>query len=580
MNNQDIINEVRRRNDIVDVIGEKIPLEKRGKNYFGVCPFHDDTNPSMSVSREKQIYTCFSCHATGNVFTFLMNYEHKEFNQVLSELANRVGITVSSIKVRKTSTKYDEWYKIYDLANKYYQNNLLSKEGVNARDYLKNRSIDDDTIKEFEIGYSLKERDDLTKLLTVKGYNLDLLNKIGLSNEDHDIYNSRLMFPLHDLNGKVIGFSGRIINNSKQNKYLNTKETELFKKGKLLYHYHIAKEESRIKKSVIIMEGFMDIIRASTVDIKNTVATMGTALTRDHIKEIRRLSNNIILCFDGDEAGVKATIASGELFKASGVEVKVISLPGEDDPDTYILKNGRDAFLGLIDNAIYYSDFKIKNLSRNRNFSSSEEKANYIHEVLEEASLIDDKIRVEIILKDLAKKFEIGYNTLEKSFQELVSTKDIKKQVVISSETIKEAPKVKKDKYQKACYNIIYYMLNKQEIIDIVESEHLVFPTEALRALESEIVYFYHKYGFINEADFYTYLAPKVELVNLLNEILMMDLPLTVTKDELNDYFKVIREYNYKMIINKLEEKIKNETDPVMQIKYAEEIRKLRIGES
>ena len=580
MNNQDIINEVRRRNDIVDVIGEKIPLEKRGKNYFGVCPFHDDTNPSMSVSREKQIYTCFSCHATGNVFTFLMNYEHKEFNQVLSELANRVGITVSSIKVKKTSTKYDEWYKIYDLANKYYQNNLLSKEGVNARDYLKNRSIDDDTIKEFEIGYSLKERDDLTKLLTVKGYNLDLLNKIGLSNEDHDIYNSRLMFPLHDLNGKVIGFSGRIINNSKQNKYLNTKETELFKKGKLLYHYHIAKEESRIKKSVIIMEGFMDIIRASTVDIKNTVATMGTALTRDHIKEIRRLSNNIILCFDGDEAGVKATIASGELFKASGVEVKVISLPGEDDPDTYILKNGRDAFLGLIDNAIYYSDFKIKNLSRNRNFSSSEEKANYIHEVLEEASLIDDKIRVEIILKDLAKKFEIGYNTLEKSFQELVSTKDIKKQVVISSETIKKAPKVKKDKYQKACYNIIYYMLNKQEIIDIVESEHLVFPTEALRALESEIVYFYHKYGFINEADFYTYLAPKVELVNLLNEILMMDLPLTVTKDELNDYFKVIREYNYKMIINKLEEKIKNETDPVMQIKYAEEIRKLRIGES
>ena len=580
MNNQDIINEVRRRNDIVDVIGEKIPLEKRGKNYFGVCPFHDDTNPSMSVSREKQIYTCFSCHATGNVFTFLMNYEHKEFNQVLSELANRVGITVSSIKVKKTSNKYDEWYKIYDLANKYYQNNLLSKEGVNARDYLKNRSIDDDTIKEFEIGYSLKERDDLTKLLTVKGYNLDLLNKIGLSNEDHDIYNSRLMFPLHDLNGKVIGFSGRIINNSKQNKYLNTKETELFKKGKLLYHYHIAKEESRIKKSVIIMEGFMDIIRASTVDIKNTVATMGTALTRDHIKEIRRLSNNIILCFDGDEAGVKATIASGELFKASGVEVKVISLPGEDDPDTYILKNGRDAFLGLIDNAIYYSDFKIKNLSRNRNFSSSEEKANYIHEVLEEASLIDDKIRVEIILKDLAKKFEIGYNTLEKSFQELVSTKDIKKQVVISSETIKKAPKVKKDKYQKACYNIIYYMLNKQEIIDIVESEHLVFPTEALRALESEIVYFYHKYGFINEADFYTYLAPKVELVNLLNEILMMDLPLTVTKDELNDYFKVIREYNYKMIINKLEEKIKNETDPVMQIKYAEEIRKLRIGES
>ena len=577
MNNQDIINEVRRKNDIVDVIGEKIPLEKRGKNYFGVCPFHDDTNPSMSVSREKQIYTCFSCHATGNVFTFLMNYEHKEFNQVLSDLANRVGITLSGFKTKKISTKYDEWYKIYDLANKYYQNNLLSKEGEGAREYLKNRSIDDLTVKEFEIGYSLKERDDLTKLLTMKGHSIDLLNKIGLSNEDHDIYNSRLMFPLHDLNGKVIGFSGRIITSGKQNKYLNTKETELFKKGKLLYHYHIAKEEARVKKSVIIMEGFMDIIRASTVGIKNTVATMGTALTKDHIKEIKRLSNNIILCFDGDDPGVKATLASGELFKSEGIEVKVITLPGEDDPDTYILKNGKDAFQGLIDNAIYYSDFKIKNLSRNRNFASSEEKANYIHDVLEEASKINDTIRTEIILKDLAKKFEIGYNTLEKSFQELVNNKEIKKEVVTTPRKVQ--PK-KKDKYQKASLNIIYYMLNKQDIIDMVEAEHLVFPTEALRALESEIVYFYHKYGFINEADFYTYLTPKGELLNLLNEVLEMDLKTALTKEELYDYFKVIREFNFKKTINNLEEKIKNETDPVMQVKYAEEIRKLRIGES
>ena len=577
MNNQDIINEVRRRNDIVDVIGEKIPLEKRGKNYFGVCPFHDDTNPSMSVSREKQIYTCFSCHATGNVFTFLINYEHKEFNQVLSELANRVGITLNGFKTKKISTKYDEWYKIYDLANKYYQNNLLSKEGEGAREYLKNRSIDDDTIKEFEIGYSLKMRDDLTKLLTMKGHSVDLLNKIGLSNEDHDIYNSRLMFPLHDLNGKVIGFSGRIITSGKQNKYLNTKETELFKKGKLLYHYHIAKEEARVKKSVIIMEGFMDIIRASTVGIKNTVATMGTALTKDHIKEIKRLSNNIILCFDGDEAGVKATLANGELFKSEGIEVKVITLPGEDDPDTYILKNGKDAFQSLINNAIYYSDFKIKSLSRNRNFASSEEKANYIHEVLEEASKINDSIRIEIILKDLAKKFEIGYNTLEKSFKELVNNQEIKKEVITTPKTIQ--PK-NKDKYQKASLNIIYYMLNKQDIIDMVEDEHLVFPTEALRALESEIVYFYHKYGFINEADFYTYLTPKGELLNLLNEVLEMDLKTVVTKEELFDYFKVIREYNLKRTIANLEEKIKNETDPVRQVKYAEEIRKLRIGES
>ena len=578
MNNQDIVNEIRRKTDIVDIIGEKIPLEKRGKNYFGVCPFHDDTNPSMSVSREKQIYTCFSCHATGNVFTFLMNYEHKEFNQVLSDLAGRVGITLSGFKTKKISTKYDEWYKIYDLANKYYQNNLLTKEGESAREYLKKRSIDDETVKEFEIGYSLRNRDDLTKLLTAKGHSIDLLNKIGLSNEDHDIYNSRLMFPLHDLNGKVIGFSGRIITSGKQNKYLNTKETELFKKGKLLYHYHIAKEEARVKKSVIIMEGFMDIIRASTVGIKNTVATMGTALTKDHIKEIKRLSNNIILCFDGDDPGVKATLASGELFKSEGIEVKVITLPGEDDPDTYILKNGRDAFQGLIDNAIYYSDFKIKNLSRNRNFASSEEKANYIHEVLEEASKINDTIRTEIILKDLAKKFEIGYNTLEKSFQELKNAKTEKLVDEILS-PVKTASKEKKDKYQKASLSIIYYMLNNPLVIDKVERENLVFPTEALRALYCEIVYFYHKYGFINEADFYTYLTDKRELINLLNEVLVLDLKPDINDEELYDYVKVIREYNLTNAIKRLETKIKETTDQTLQIKYAEEIRKLRIGE-
>ena len=576
MNNQDIINEVRRKSDIVEIIGEKIPLEKRGKNYFGVCPFHDDTNPSMSVSSEKQIYTCFSCHATGNVFTFLMNYEHKEFNEVLHDLARRVGITVNSFAAPKIPTKYKDWYEIYDLAVKYYQNNLMSKDGEEARIYLKNRSIDANTIKEFSLGYALSGRDSLTRLLTKKGYSLDLLNKVGITSNDYDIYHLRLMFPLHDLSGKVIGFSGRIITNSKQNKYLNTKETKLFKKGSLLYHYHIAKEAVRVSKSVIIMEGFMDIIRASSINVKNTVATMGTALTVEHIKNIKRLSNNIILCFDGDEAGVKATLAAGEMFSKENIEVKVIALTNNDDPDTYILKNGEEAFRNLIDNAIYFSDFKIKNLSRNRNFTSSEDKANYIHEVLEETIKITDPIRIEIILKDLAKKFEIGYNTLEKSFYELQATKVTPTIVVADKKNTKED---KRNKYQKASYIIIYYMLNKQNIIDLVEKEHLVFPTEDLRALESEIVYFYHKYGFINVADFYTYLTPKISLVNLLAEILQLDLKTDLKEEDVKAYFKVIKEYNFKAQIKYLEEKISNSTDFNEQLKYAEEIRKLRIGE-
>lgn len=570
---EDIIQEVRKKNDIVDIIGEKIPLVARGKNYFGVCPFHEDTNPSMSVSREKQIYTCFSCHATGNVFTFLMNYEHKEFKEVLQELANRVGITLKGYHEKKETTKYDAWYQIYDIASKYYQNNLMTVKGKEARKYLEERNINDSLIKEFGIGYSLENRKDLTDLLLHKGYTLDLLNEVGLTTNDYDIYHQRLMFPLQDLNGKIIGFSGRIIKGN-QNKYLNTKETAIFKKGKLLYHYHIAKEAARTSKCVLIMEGFMDVIRASSIDIKYTIATMGTALTKEHIQDIKRLSKTIILCFDGDDAGQKATLAAGNLFATYQIEPKVIVLPAEEDPDTYILHNGKEAFQRLIDNAIYFSDYQIKAMKKGVNFSNTEEKANYIHKVLEETVKIKDPIRIEIILKDLAKDFEIGYNTLEKSFQELQTNQQ--QTITIP---VNRAPLEKKDKYQKSSYAIMYYMLTNEKTIHVIENQHLVLPNEKLRALESEIIYFYHHYGFITIADFYTYLAPKEQLLPLLFEIEQLDLKPQITKSELLEYCQVIKEYNKNQEMKRLEKKIKEEIDPLKQAQIAEEIRKLRIGD-
>ena len=223
--NHDLANEIRSKVDIVDIIGERIPLVAKGKNFFGVCPFHDDTNPSMSVSREKQIYTCFSCHATGNVFTFLMNYEHIDFKEALKYLGDKVGIDTGSVKVTKKSTKYDKLYDAYKLALKYYQNNLNSTAGKLAKKYLLNRKIDESIIKEFEIGLSLESKDDLTKLLTGKDYDLATLNKIGLTSDNHDVYNERIMFPLYDVTGKVVGFSGRIYKDNGSNKYVNTKET-------------------------------------------------------------------------------------------------------------------------------------------------------------------------------------------------------------------------------------------------------------------------------------------------------------------------------------------------------------------
>lgn len=573
--NNDLANIIRSKTDIVDIIGERIPLVARGKNFFGVCPFHDDSNPSMCVSREKQIYTCFSCHATGNVYTFLMNYEHIDFREALRYLGEKVGVNVSSVNVAKKTTKFDKLYEAYNFAVKYYQNNLSAAVGKEARSYLSKRGINEEAIKEFEIGLSLESRDDLTKLLESKKYELSTLNRIGLSSDDHDIYNDRIMFPLYDVFGQVVGFSGRIYKDVDQNKYLNTKETDIFKKGEMLYHYHIAREECRLKKSVIVMEGFMDVIRASIVGVKNTVALMGTALTNNQFNLIKRLSNNIILCLDGDDPGVKAMLSIGEHLLDQGVEVRVVVLPDNDDPDSFILKNGKERFLGLIENAINFSDFKMQGLRKNVNFKSDEEKADYINKVLQETAKINDEIRVEIVLKRLANEFDISYNTLEKRFRDLIAFKNTSKTVALEV----KSKEVKKTKYDKAVEQILYFMLNNDWVISQVEGEKIVFPSEESRILSSEIIYYYKLYGNINVADFYTYVQDKEDILILLNSILAGNYNEKTNKEELFQYFKVIREYRCSQEIKRLTNLMKKEVDPLEQAKIANKIRNLRMGE-
>lgn len=575
--NNDLINTIRSKVDIVDIIGERIPLTAKGKNYFGVCPFHDDTNPSMSVSREKQIYTCFSCHATGNVFTFLMNYEHMEFKEVLKYLGSRLGIDTGNIQTKTKTTKYDKFYSAYQLSLKYYQNNLNSNFGKQAKSYLLKRSIDEAIIKEFEIGLSLETKDDLTKLLTNKDYDLVTLNRIGLAIDNHDTYIDRIMFPLYDISGKVVGFSGRIYKeNDHQNKYLNTKETDIFKKGEMLYHYHIAKEECRIKKSVIVMEGFMDVIRASTIGIKNTVALMGTALTKEQLNLIKRLSSNIILCLDGDDPGQHATLSIGETLLSQGIETKVITLPNPEDPDTFILKNGKERFEGLVESALHFSDYKMQKLKERVDFRSDEETANYINQVIEETAKLEDSIRREVVLKGLAKEFDIGYNTLEMRMNSLLVNKENKKEVFIPP----TRTSTKKDKYKKAFEQIIYFMLNNEWIITQVEKERLIFPTEIMRTICNEIICYYKKYGTINIADFYTYIQDKESLLEFLNGILADSYLETTDKKELGEYFKVIHEYSEKEEIKRLTGLMKKEVDPLEQAKIVEKIRKLRLGDN
>lgn len=576
MDNSQIINEIRSKVDIVDVISDYIPLVQKGRNYFGVCPFHDDNHPSMSVSREKQIYKCFSCGASGNVFNFLMDYEHITFQEALLMMSEKTGISIGNMKVKKVTTKYDEMYKVYDITNKYFQNNIKTKYGKDALTYLKNRSISDEVIKEFEIGLSLESKNDLVTLLENKKVSINLMNQIGLASGENDTYIKRIIFPLWDPNGRVVAFSGRIYEKSNINKYLNTKETPIFKKGNIIYNYHKARDAARREKKILIMEGFMDVIRAYTIEVKNVVALMGTAMTHEQANLIKRLSNNIILCFDGDDAGRHATLSNGEELLKAGIEnIKVIELNNNDDPDTYILNNGKDKFIALMENAINFSDYKINALKKGINFNSLEEKAEYVNRVIMEVSKINDEIRREIILKNLEKECEISYNTLEKRLLELLDQNKTTKEAV---PIVEKHDKKKYNKYQKAMYTFIYYMLVSEEAINIYDNNNLVFPDKLLRILATEISYYYEKYGIITIADFFTYLQDKKELFDVLTTILSFEYPSEIKKEDIMALVKVIREYNIAQETKRLKGLMKEEVDPLEKAKIADQIMKLKVG--
>lgn len=577
MDNTNIINEIRSKVDIVDIISSYLPLTQKGKNFFGVCPFHDDTNPSMSVSREKQIYRCFSCGASGNVFNFIMDYEHVSFKEALSILANKTGIEIKGLKLDKKESKYDKLYEIYELAHKYYQNNMSSSYAKKAKEYLNNRHIDEDMIKEYKIGLSLDKNDNLTKLLLSKGYDLNTLNNIGLTNYDKDVYTNRIMFPLYDLNGRVVGFSGRRYDGIKENKYVNTKGTDIFQKGETLYNYHNAREFVRSKNQVIVMEGFMAVIRTLTTGIKNVVALMGTAMTKEQANLIKRLSTNVVLCFDGDEPGRKACLDNGNELEKLGCDVSIVELDGGLDPDDYILKYGGDDFKNLVKNAITLSDYRIKRLKKNINLNSDLEKTEYINNVLAETSKIEDEIHQEFILKKLAKEFNISYNTLEKrllSFKTENSKEEKKTEEELAIKP--NQTKAKKDKYYIATNALLYYMLVNKKCLEYYNSGKINFLNEDERYLASEISYYEQKYGIVTPADFYTYLQTKEELLKVLNRVLELELDKEVTEKTILDYINTLKEYRVKQEINRLEEELKEENDVMKQANIALKIAELR----
>jgi len=570
MVNEDVISEIRRSVDIVDVVGDYIPIEQKGKNYFCVCPFHDDHNPSLSISPEKQIYTCFVCGAHGNVFNFIMEYESITFYEALKRLATRVGIhlDIPNFKEKNENNITKDLYGIYDIASKFYQNNLLTKEGIEALEYLKNRGFTDNIIKTFDVG--LSTRTPLSKLLKSKGYKDDIITSSGICSISngtlYDIYVNRIMFPLYDLEGKVVGFSGRIYKTKDDSKYVNSRESEIFKKSELLYNYHRAKEFCRKKKSVIIVEGFMDVIALYMVGIYNVVASMGTAITKEHAKLLKKLSTNVIMCFDGDNAGNKATLSCAKELNEIGVYPKVIRLPDNLDPDEFIKKYGVEKFNDYIDNPKSLLDYKIDEYKKETNFKDSEEVSRYIKNVVLELNNIDDKIIKEFTIKKLSDDTNISVATINGM---LKGKTKIKK---------KEEKKITLlNKYEKAERNLLFYMIRHSEVIRIYKKNKCYFPTRDFRYLANEIIHYFDKHDGLIVADFISYLSDKKELLDAFNIVDVLNISENYTYEEIMDYITILNKYSIEEQIKKLTDKFKCETDEIKKIEIFKEISELKV---
>lgn len=562
--NKDIINEIRAKSDIVDVISSYIPLTKKGRNYFGVCPFHDDTNPSLSVSPERQIYKCFSCGASGNVFSFVMDYEKISFPESVKLLGKKCGVD-TGFKINSRDNIYTKYYDMYDFAASFYQNNLVSSAGKEALEYLKKRKISEEAIKHFKIGLSLSG-DSLTKILTAKGYTSIELEEYGLSTGSYDKYQNRIMFPLTASTGMINGFSGRIYKTSDTSKYVNTQETKIFKKGETLYNYQAAKKEARLKGYVIVCEGFMDVIRFYIKGYKNAVALMGTALTKEQYLLIKALSPNIYLCLDGDSAGQKASLNIGEEYFEEE-NLKIITLPNDDDPDTYLMKEESN-FDILMQEALSFYDFKLDYYLHKIDINNENEVHRFVNFMLKDIKEIKDPIKREIALKKLAKSVNLEYNTLDKQIGS-VEVPLKKKEVKINV--------LDENKYQKAEKYLLKLMMQEEKALNAYIDSGINL-SQDYNYLASKVINFYKQNDFIKEADFYTSILDDEKALAIYKKLDDHE-SLKYTEKLVNDLIKAIKEKEESLSIKEIQKRIKEEKDPLIKAKLVEDIIRLRIGE-
>ena len=413
---EEILEKIKSQNDIVDVISERVRLRKSGRNFTGLCPFHNEKTPSFSVSQEKQIYKCFGCGEAGNVISFVMKEKNLPFIEAVKYLANRANIPLemNNGEKSKSAKKKELLYRVNVEAAKFFFSNLMNNQ--NAKEYFLNRGIKEETIKKFGLGFANDSWNSLMFYLRKKGINDTLLEEAGLisvnkeKGSKYDRFRNRVIFPVFDYQGRVIGFGGRVLDDSKP-KYLNSPETLVFQKGTNLYGLNFALKHNMSERYFVIVEGYMDLISLHQYGITNVVASLGTALTINQARLLKRYADKVIISYDADMAGQMATLRGLEILRTAGFDVRVLNIPQGKDPDEYVRSNGKEAFLKLINSAEPLIDYRMKKAEEGIDFKNSQSLILYAKRIMEIISDLDP-VEKDVYIKKASENTGIKEQTL------------------------------------------------------------------------------------------------------------------------------------------------------------------------
>lgn len=421
---EEIINEVRQNSDIVDIISQYVHLKRSGRNFFGLCPFHNEKSPSFSVSPDKQIFHCFGCGVGGNVYTFLSKIEGINFIEAVQILAERANIQLPTLQnngdqiLEELKSKI---YKVNEFATEFYHKNLYQTQAKIAQEYVKKRQLNNETLNSYKIGFSGKF-DELFQELKRQGFQEKEILESGLVNRNEkgqfiDRYRNRLMFPIMDVRSRVIAFGGRVLDDSKP-KYINSPENMVYSKGRHLFGLNVAKKGDT--KKIIVVEGYMDVISLHQRGVTNVVAALGTALTEQQARLLRNSSEQIILSFDSDEAGLQAKLRALEILQNMGCDIRILQIEGAKDPDEYILKYGNARFGKLVEKALSVVEFKVKLLKQSLNLENVKDKIIFLNEVSKLIAKEDNKIEREIYINSIAKSYNISEQSIYAEVNKLI----------------------------------------------------------------------------------------------------------------------------------------------------------------